>query len=260
MEENPFLVNFYKENDESTRFKRSKGTNVEFETTMHYIKKYLKPNCKILELGASTGNYSIPLAKMGYDVTAVELLDENLDVLKQKSKKLKNITPIKANALDLSQFKDNTFDLVLSLGPMYHLYTKKDDKKAINEAIRVCKKGGILFFAYLTHSSVIFYEGVVKNNFKNIGYAINDKGEAKNSPEEIFSSHFCDEFENYFKDLKVKKLNHVATDGLATCCRTFFDNLSKKDYETFLRWHFSTCERTDQLGWSSHVLFICKKM
>lgn len=260
MEENKYLVDFYTNNNEDIRFTKSKGTNVEFQTTMRYIDKFLKPNFDILELGASTGAYSIPLSKKCKSVTAVELLDCNLDVLKQKAKRIKNLTPIKANALDLSQFKDNSFDMVLSLGPMYHLYTKKDDLKAIKEAIRVCKKGGIIFFAYLTHSSVIFYDGVVKNHFGKIKNLIDNNGVCVNTPEEIFSSHFTEDFEAYFKNLNVKKLHHVAADGLATCCRDMVNQLTQKDFQTFLEWHFNTCERADQLGWSSHVLYICKKI
>lgn len=257
--QNNYLENFYKEHDENTRFSKSKANYVEFATTMRYIKKFAQPNSNILELGAATGAYSIPLAKMGHNVTAVELLDCNIDVLRNKAKRLKNLTPIKANALDLSQFKDNSFDMVLSFGPMYHLYSKNDDMKAIKEAIRVCKKGGIIFFAYITNYPVVFYMGVVKNKFKEVKKLLNPDGSLKNVPEEIFSTHYPDEFENYFKDLKVKKLTQVAADGFANCYRELFEKLSKKDYETFLNWHFSVCERTDQIGCSSHVLYICKK-
>ena len=262
MSNTKYLEEYYSVKEEDKRFSKSKGRYIEFATTMRYIQKFLKPNSKILELGAATGAYSIPLAKMGHNVTAVELLDCNLDILKQKikSKRIKNITPIKANALDLSQFKDNSFDLVLSLGPMYHLYSKKDDIKAINEAIRVCKKGGTIFFAYITNTPVVFYMGVVHNDFKSLQGMLNNKGALKNTPEEIFSCHFPDEFENYFKGQKVKKITQVAADSIFDDCREMVDKLSKKDFETLLNWHFSVCEREDQLGWSSHVLYICKKL
>ena len=255
-----FLNDFYKVRNEDERLTKSKGINVEFVTTMHYIEKYLKPNSKILELGASTGAYSVPLAKQGHEVVAVELLDCNLDVLKNKAKDMQNLTPIKANALDLSQFEDNSFDMVLSLGPMYHLYTKKDDIKAINEAIRVCKKGSIIIFAYITPSSTIFYEGVVKNGFDKINSFIDKKGHIKNIPERIFSTHFPDEFEKYFENKNVKKLHQVAAEGVANLCREAMDKLNQQQYEMYLKWHLNTCERIDQLGISSHILYICKKV
>ena len=131
--------------------------------------------------------------------------------------------------------------------------------KAINEAIRVCKKGGIIFFAYITNTPVVFYMGVVKNDFKSLEGLIKPNGALKNVPEEIFSCHFPEEFERYFKGLKVKKITQVAADSIFDDCREMVDKLSKKDFEKFLNWHLSVCERPDQLGWSSHVLYICKK-
>ena len=66
------IVNYYNNYEEDTRF-INKGKRLEYITTMHYIKKFAKKGCKILEVGAGTGAYSVELAKMGYNVTAVEL-------------------------------------------------------------------------------------------------------------------------------------------------------------------------------------------
>ena len=82
---------------------------------MRYIQKFLKPGAKILEIGAATGRYSITLAKMGYDVTAVDLTPKNVEVMKSKSKRLKNFNCMVGDALDLSMFEDKTFDMVLNL-------------------------------------------------------------------------------------------------------------------------------------------------
>lgn len=67
------IIEFYNNYDEDSRLKR-KNRMPEYLTTMKYIEKYLKPNSKIIEIGAGTGRYSIALADMGYDVTAVELV------------------------------------------------------------------------------------------------------------------------------------------------------------------------------------------
>ena len=72
----------YNTYQEDERFNR-KSQSFEFRTTMHYIKKYLKKGSKVLEIGAGTGRYSIALAKMDYDVTAVELVESNLKVLRE---------------------------------------------------------------------------------------------------------------------------------------------------------------------------------
>ena len=75
------ICDWYSSRDEDSRLTRSRHGQLEYLTTMHYIQKYLKNGMKILEVGAGTGRYSISLAKMGYEVTAVELVKENLQVL-----------------------------------------------------------------------------------------------------------------------------------------------------------------------------------
>ena len=121
------IINKYTEYNEDERLVSDRGHNLEYLTTMRYIQKFLKPGAKILEIGAATGRYSITLAKMGYDVTAVDLTPKNVEVMKSKSKRLKNFNCMVGDALDLSMLKDKTFDMVLNLGPMYHLFNKKDN-------------------------------------------------------------------------------------------------------------------------------------
>ncbi|MBQ2282927.1 MAG: class I SAM-dependent methyltransferase, partial [Agathobacter sp.] len=119
---------------------------------MQYIHKYLELFCgererswiKILDIGAGTGRYSIPLAEEGYEVTAVELVKHNLGRLKQKCDKVR---AIQGNALRLKKLEDNTFDLTLLFGPMYHLHGADEKLQALQEAKRVTRPGGIILVA-----------------------------------------------------------------------------------------------------------------
>lgn len=133
------IIEFYNNYDEDSRLKR-KNRMPEYLTTMKYIEKYLKPNSKIIEIGAGTGRYSIALADMGYDVTAVELVPHNINIMKKKVKPKHNIKIYEGNACDLSFIDSDTYDIVLLLGPMYHLFTDEDKHKAIGEALRVAKR------------------------------------------------------------------------------------------------------------------------
>ena len=78
---NRYLIDFYRHYDEDGRLASRHGS-VEFLTTMHYIEKYLRPGFRILEIGAGTGRYSHALARRGYEVSAVELVEHNIEVLK----------------------------------------------------------------------------------------------------------------------------------------------------------------------------------
>lgn len=79
------IINKYTEYDEDARLVSDRGHNVEYLTTMRYIQKFLKPGAKVLEIGAGTGRYSIALAEMGYDVTAVDLVPHHVEIMKQKN-------------------------------------------------------------------------------------------------------------------------------------------------------------------------------
>ena len=125
------LEKHYNKFNEEKRLGRRHG-QVEYRITMEYIRRYLKE----ME-GAGTGRYSVALANEGYDVTAVELVKYNLGILKSKGSSVK---AYQGNALKLSRFADETFDMTLLLGPMYHLYTFEDKVKALGEAKRVTKK------------------------------------------------------------------------------------------------------------------------
>ena len=125
METNRYLINFYNNYDEDNRLVSKHGT-VEFLTTMHYIEKYLKPGDRILEIGAGTGRYSHALARQGYTMDAVELVEHNIEVFKRNTSAEENISVMQSNALDLSAFPDNKYDITLLIGPLYHPYNRKD--------------------------------------------------------------------------------------------------------------------------------------
>ena len=152
-----YLNEFYSHYDEDGRLSKKHGS-VEFLTTMRYIGQYIKPGDRVLEVGAGTGRYSHALARQGYTVDAVELIGHNIDVFQNDTQPGENISITQGNALDLSAFSDNTYDITLLLGPLYHLYTKEDKRQALREAIRVTRPGGVLFAAYVISDGCLLDE------------------------------------------------------------------------------------------------------
>ena len=156
------LEQYYNKFNEEKRLDSRHG-QVEFITSMKYIHEVLDSisqvssadttpiiapqDIKILDIGAGTGRYSVALANEGYDVTAVELVKYNLGILKKKNSTVK---AMQGNALNLKKLADNTFDVTLLFGPMYHLFGFEDKKKALSEAKRVTKPNGIILIAYLS--------------------------------------------------------------------------------------------------------------
>ena len=135
-----YLDEYYNNHDEEGRLLSRHG-QVEYLTTMKYIRECLEETAEpnILEVGAGTGRYSVTLAKEGYRVTAVELIQHNLEILKSKLDGTEPIRALQGNALDLSFLPDGAYDLTMVLGPMYHLYTREDKVRALAEAMQVSR-------------------------------------------------------------------------------------------------------------------------
>jgi len=252
------INNFYQEYNEEERLVKDKTHNLEYIISRNYIDRYLKAKAKILEVGAGTGRYSLHYAKQGYDVTAIEYVAHNLDVLKSNIEPNMIIKAEQGDAIDLSRFDDNEFDVTLILGPLYHLYDDKDIDQAINEAIRVTKPQGLIAIAYLTSDGVFadwaidhLLDGYPKDfdaNYKLIRY-----------PEGIFAPFYITEFKQLMSKYPVTLLHNIATDGIARTIADKINNLSEAEYQVWIKYQLSVCERVDLQGYSCHMLYLCRK-
>lgn len=258
-----FLENYYNNYDEEGRLLRRHG-QVEYLTTMHYINSILQQDKskRILEVGAGTGRYSVTLAKEGYEVDAVELVQHNLDILKSKLDGSEKITPVQGNALDLSRYGDEEFDLVLLLGPMYHLYTKEDRKKALSEAVRVAKKGGHILVAYCMNECVVVQFAFAADNIKNLvrKNMLTDDFHCLSNPEDLFAMVRLEEIFELTKDMKVEREKIIAADGATVYMRDKVNEFDDETFDLWMKYHLTTCERMDLIGATNHSLDILKKI
>lgn len=258
---NKLLNNFYNDVcNEDTRLD-AKHRQLEFLTTDKYVQKYLNPGCRILEVGAGTGKYSLHYANQGYRVNAIEYVEHNLDILKSKVTEKMNIIAEQGDAIDLSRFEDNTFDIVLVLGPLYHLYNDEEINKCIKEAKRVCKKGGVMMFAYLPNDSIIISWALLKGNLKSgrDNKQFNENFKMISEPSEIMRAFYIDELEEIMESNQIEKINNISTAGVAPHFRDIIDKLSDEEFEIWKNYHFSSCERKEVQGYSTHMLYIGKK-
>lgn len=253
------LIQYYNKFNEDKRLTRRHGI-VEYETTMHYIKKYLKnfDEPKILDIGAGTGAYSIELANEGYDVTAIELVKHNLMTLKSKSDKVKASL---GNALDLSKFNNDSFDIVLLFGPIYHLIKEEEKIKCIKEAKRVLKDNGLIFISYYMNEYAVITHGFRDNNIKNAinENRIDDNFHIHSKEEDLYSFVRLEDINRYNDIVKLKRVEIIAQDGPSDYIRPIINSMDKETFSLYLNYHLKNCDRVELLGASSHVLDILKK-
>jgi len=261
MQDKDYLAEYYGSYDEDGRLLTRHG-QVEYRTTMRYIERYLRPGMRTLEIGAATGRYSHALAQRGYRVDAVELLEHNIELFRANTQPGEEVTITQADARDLRAFSDETYDMTLVLGPMYHLYTREDQHKALAEAVRVTKTGGVVFVAYCMGDASILSHGFGKNQIRELIRLCNlDPVTFKtfSHPWDLFQLYRKEDIQSLRESFSVTPLHFVATDGFARHLR---DKLTEMDEETFslyLAYHLATCERQDMVGVSHHTLDIFRK-
>ncbi|MDE5965090.1 MAG: class I SAM-dependent methyltransferase [Eubacterium sp.] len=250
-----YITEYYKNYDEDNRLSLRKP---EYLTTMRYIKKYLSDGCKILEIGAATGRYSITLADMGYDVTAVEYVKNNLDILKSKIKTNHNITAIQGDARNLDCIESGAYDIVLLLGPMYHLYNDVDKHKAISEALRVCKAGGIVFVAYCNNDTTML-RFFIQHKLSEYRDFIDNRFHAMSNPELLFELYRKEDIDKIMSSFDVQRLHYVGVDMLSEAFDEAFEEMTDDEFDLYMKYHYTVCERADMTGLSFHMLDIFRK-
>ena len=237
-----FLEQYYNNYDEEGRLLSRHG-QVEYLTTMKYISACLSGMVepKILEVGAGTGRYSVTLAKQGYQVTAVELVAHNLEILRSKLDGTEPILALQGNALDLSTFLDASFDLTMLLGPMYHLYTKTDKLQALSEAVRVTKPGGYILVAYCMNDPTVVQYVFGMNKLREVMglHMLTPDWHCVSEPKDLFEMVRTEEIAALDAEFPVERVKLIATDGATNYKREYIDAMDDATFEKWMEYHFA---------------------
>jgi len=248
------VKNHYASENEGERLFRDNAHRTEYLTTIRYFDNLFKPNSKILDACAATGVYSFYLADKGHNVTACDLSEHHVGIMKS-SPNAEKLDDIRAcNIMDLSEFEDNSFDVVLCMGALYHLPKNEDMQKAISECARVCKPGGIVAFAYLTRIGCFYRE--LSDDARNINDLLTYKS---GSLAGLFVAVTPAEIEDLATKHGIYKTHTIATDGMIYAVADKLNRASDDDFQKYMEFHYSICEAPDVVGATLHGLWIGRK-
>lgn len=260
------VVESYENYKEEHRLTTNKARRIEFITSVRAIDEVITPNAKILDCGAGTGQYSLYYAKRGFDVTALDITPRHVDIMRREiSENNIDMKAILGNATDLSEFEDNTFDVVMCMGPYYHLPDVGLRMKCLDECLRVLKNRGLLVLAYISRYFVFNYVALSNKEFltSELSRKLMETGELRSSDPDCFwtDCYFStpNEVEKDMANRNMEVIDHLAVDGLAPILREKVDNLTEEEYKVWCDSHYLMCREPSILGASNHGLMITRK-
>lgn len=246
----------YNKHPEDLRLLRRHGM-VEFETTMHHLHRFLKSGDSILDIGAGTGRYASALMAEGYQVKAVELVKRNIEAFLKREP---TADVVQGDARNMPFLSDGTADVTLLLGPLYHLFGDEEKLKALNEAKRVTKPGGLIFVAYLMNEySILSYcfdedrigdlmaKGVVDEQFH-----------IQAKPDELYDYLRLEDIDRLNAKAGLERVTIFSPDGAADYMRTRLNKMSEETFSRFIEYQKCISERMDLIGAGSHTVDVVK--
>ncbi len=240
--------------------------------TESILQRFLpKPPATIVDIGGASGAYALPLAKQGYQVYLIDLVPLHIEQAKESEKKQKD-HPLKACVVGDArnvELPDAMADVVLLMGPLYHLPEKSDRLKAISEAYRILKPGGLLFAVGISRAAS-FIDGLIYNTLNDpiwLNVIAEDltTGNHVNPTQKIqyFTTAFFhkpDELKEEFEVVGFKNVSILAIEGLGFLMHDFDKRWSdEKEREVLMSLLEMTEADPNLLSASSHIMAIGKK-
>ncbi len=246
----------YNKHPEDLRLLRRHGM-VEFETTMHHLHRFLQPGQFVLDIGAGTGRYTSALMAEGYQVKAVELVRRNIEVFLKREP---SADVVQGDARDMSFLPTGVADVTLLLGPLYHLIGDEEKLKALREARRVTRPGGIILVAYLMNEySILSFCFDEERIGDLLARGIVDKDFHLHVQEgELYDYVRLEDIDRLNAQAGLERVTIFSPDGAADYMRTRLNQMSPETFAHFIEYQKCVSERPDLIGAGSHVVDVVR--
>lgn len=249
------VLAYYEISNEHIRLTKNNHSRIEYLVTMHYLQEVIPPNSRILDCCAGTGVYSFALA-CKHRVVACDLSARHVQKMMELQASDAVLQGIyQADVCDLRSFESESFDVVLCMGALYHLSDREKQMQAIRECVRVCKKQGIVVFAYL-NKWASFYNGII-NNLKPMDLLYREFESCNH--EDVFFRTTPSEIEEMCSSMQLECIYHIGVDHLSYLSSERIDAMGEKEFQSFLDFQFCASKEPSILGSSLHGLWIGRK-
>ena len=245
---------------EENRPGRSRSSSIEFHYTKKHLGPYITKSSKVLEVGCGTGYYGMYFADKCGEYHGVDLVPSHIEIFKNKIKEsgFGNVSCSVGDAIDLSEIGDNSYDVVLCLGPLYHL-PGEESEKAIKECRRVCRPDGIIAFSYI--NKIGLYAGAcVDTDFEDFPNEETNRTVLKNGADPfkpgLYWYYTPEEIEAVVGKHDLVKISDYATDFYIF--QKFVNRISDAKFETLMPLYDEIATHESCTGMGGHALLICR--
>lgn len=260
------LIESYRDIDEENRLQSTLARRVEYLTTVDILNTYCFDKSSCIDVGCGVGIYSLYLDQLGVKTTAIDLVPDHIDRLNSIiAQKHAGIQAHVGNALDLAAFSSSEYDVVLCLGPLYHLLTPIEQDQCIEECKRVSKTDGILLFSYISPYSVL--PCAIRGDIHRLSPVLVEKIVDEHKIES--DSPYCFWTDTYFHDPSeieellmhhdLEIIDHIATDGQSIAFQNVINQMTEEEFEVWMKYHLKICRKRSILGTSNHGLVVTRK-
>ncbi|MCL2079913.1 MAG: class I SAM-dependent methyltransferase [Oscillospiraceae bacterium] len=260
------VLSFYDEytrrGGEDQRATSSRSNSLEFHYTKKALSEFITRGSRVLEVGCGTGHYGIYFADKCKEYVGIDIYQPHLDIFNSKIKenRLTNVSCQKGDAMNLSGIDNDSFDVILCLGPMYHL-PKEDREAAFAECARICKPNGIAAFAYVNKIGA-YVGGCVHDEMrsdypnKETNSYVLKQGTSDLNPG-VFYFSMPEEMTESASRHGLTKIRNMGTDFFVTM--SVVDKMDDEKFEIYMELADEMVKYESCAGMSNHALLICRK-
>jgi 2-polyprenyl-3-methyl-5-hydroxy-6-metoxy-1,4-benzoquinol methylase len=261
------IVKDYYDTDASAEWERLQRHRFEFELTVRYINKYVKPGDKVLDIGGGPGRYSLYLAEKGCEVTLFDLSCANIEFAEARaSEQGISLRTMIGDAREIDRMVSGKFDQILLMGPLYHLQEEPDRIKVIKASLSLLKPNGTMFISFISSYAGIIYSmkyepQLILNSDVEYQYKLFED-DLPFSGESFTQAYFIRHKDvlPFMDRFPLEKLHFFGQESILSPCEENIKSQPREVMDKWLELAEKVCERRDLLSYSEHLMYIGRKI